>query len=106
VPILLVGGVGFAAINATLEETIYRGLLQDRLEPVFGGLGAVALQAVSFGLQHAHGVPRGFLGVVLTGSWAVMLGLLRRHARGLLAPILAHFVADMVVASIVVLYAR
>lgn len=30
-------------------------------------------EAVSFGLQHAHGFPRGAAGVLLAGTWALML---------------------------------
>jgi membrane protease YdiL (CAAX protease family) len=105
-PALLAGAFGFALVNAVLEELIWRGVIQDRLDPLFGPAMAIALQALSFGLQHAHGIPRGVVGVVLAGSWAVMLGMLRRHTRGLLAPFLAHVVADTVVASIVLFYAR
>jgi membrane protease YdiL (CAAX protease family) len=105
-PVLVLGAVGFAVVNATLEELVWRGVIQDRLEPIVGPASAVALQAASFGVQHFHGVPRGLIGVLLAGSWAVMLGLLRRRARGLLAPILAHVVADGVIAVIVLLGAR
>ena len=66
----------------------WRGILQDRLVPLFG-------------LQHAWGFPRGPVGVVLAGGWAVMLGLLRRHSGGLLSPILAHVVADATIAVLV-----
>lgn len=100
-PVLVMGGVGFAIINATLEELLWRGILQDRLEPLFGVGGAIVLQAASFGLQHAWGFPRGLVGVVLAGGWALMLGLLRRHAGGLLSPILAHVVADATIAVLV-----
>jgi membrane protease YdiL (CAAX protease family) len=105
-PVLVVGAVGFAVINATLEELVWRGVLQDRLEPVFGVAAAVVLQAASFGIQHYKGIPRGAVGVLLAGSWALMLGILRRHTRGMLAPILAHVVADAVIAIIVLTYAR
>jgi membrane protease YdiL (CAAX protease family) len=103
---LLAGAVGFALVNALLEELIWRGVIQDGLNPLFGSAVSIALQGLSFGLQHAHGIPRGVVGVVLAGSWAVMLGMLRRHTRGLLAPFIAHVVADSVVASIVLFYAR
>jgi uncharacterized protein len=99
--LLLVGGLLFAIVNATLEELIWRGVFQDGLERVTRPGAAVAIQAISFGVMHAHGVPRGAVGVVLVGVWGVMLGLLRRHAKGLLAPVLAHFVADSVIATII-----
>jgi uncharacterized protein len=64
------------------------------------------LQAGSFGLQHAHGFPRGVIGVALAGSWAVMLGVLRHRSRGLFAPTLAHVVADATIAVLVLTIVR
>lgn len=100
---MIAGGVAFAFVNAILEELVWRGVLQDRLAVLFGSGGAIALQAASFGLHHLHGVPRGAVGVLLAGTWAAMLGLLRRRSGGLLAPILAHVVADATIAIIVLL---
>ncbi len=99
--VLVLGGLGFAVVNAVLEELVFRGVLQSSLEPTFGAAGAILLQAVSFGVEHAHGIPRGPVGVLLAGTWAVMLGVLRRHTGGLLAPVVAHVVADATIAVIV-----
>jgi membrane protease YdiL (CAAX protease family) len=104
--LLVVGAVGFAVVNAALEELIWRGVLQNRLEPLFGPGAAIVLQAVSFGVQHYGGVPRGVAGVLLVSVWGVMLGALRRRSGGLLAPFLAHVVADAVIAVIVLFYVR
>lgn len=98
--LLVVGGLGFAAANATLEEWVWRGVIQTRLSVLSSERVAIGAQALSFGVAHAHGFPRGVSGMVLAGVWALMLGLLRKRSSGLLAPILAHFVAD---ATIVVL---
>jgi uncharacterized protein len=100
-PLLIGGAVVFACANATLEELVWRGLVQDRLEPLFGVRAAILLQAASFGLQHANGVPRGAVGMLLAGSWAVLLGILRRRAGGLRAPIVAHVVADATIAVLI-----
>ena len=106
--VLLVGGVAFALINAALEELIWRGVIQTALVSASpsrtGAHAAILIQAVSFGLQHAHGFPRGVVGVTLAAGWAVMLGLLRQHSRGLLAPFLAHVVADATIAILVLGY--
>lgn len=99
--LLVTGAIAFAIVNALLEELVWRGVLQDRLTHAFGPTLAIVLQALSFGLQHAHGFPRGVVGVVLAGTWALMLGLLRRRSRGLLAPVLAHVVADATIAILV-----
>lgn len=104
--LLAVGGVVFAVVNATFEEWVWRGVFQPALHAEFGLSWAIALQAASFGLVHAHGFPRGAVGVLLAGSWAVILGVLRHVAGGLLAPVLAHIVADATIASIVIVLAR
>lgn len=104
--LLVIGGSLFALVNAALEEWVWRGLLQPALKAELGLIWAIALQAASFGLAHAHGFPRGAVGVALAGSWAVVLGVLRHVAGGLLAPILAHIVADATIAGIVIWLAR
>ena len=103
---LLVGGVVFAVVNALLEEWIWRGVFQPRLTRLFGPTAAIALQAASFGIGHAWGFPRGAVGVLLVGVWAVMLGVLRHHSRGLLAVVAAHGVADATIAAIVLFWLR
>ncbi|HSC86173.1 MAG TPA: CPBP family intramembrane glutamic endopeptidase [Polyangiaceae bacterium] len=104
--ILALGGLVFAVANATAEELVWRGVLQPSLTTEFGSLPALLLQAASFGLIHAHGFPRGVVGVLLAGTWAVLLGILRNLSEGLLAAILAHVVADATIAAIVIWLAR
>ncbi len=81
---------------------IWRGVLQPALADAGGVAFAVVIQAASFGLHHAHGFPRGPIGVGLVFVWALMLGALRHRSRGVLAPLLAHLVADAVIAGIVI----
>lgn len=99
---LLGGGVAWAALNAFGEESIFRGALTDGLEAAFGPRQALAIQAVAFGAAHWHGVPRGVAGVLLATVYGLMLGLLRARTRGLLAPMLAHLFANLVVFSLLV----
>lgn len=100
--LLALGGLGFAWVNATLEELLFRGLLLDRLQALWPSrVAPVVTQACVFGLCHLYGVPRGPWGVVMAGTWAVMLGWLRQRSGGLLAPTLAHWVADVLVVAMV-----
>jgi uncharacterized protein len=94
--LLPLAGLGFALVNAALEEALFRGIIYDRLRAAFGG-GAWPhlLQASLFGLAHLHGVPNGLAGVVLAGAWALGLSILRERSGGLLAPWLAHVAADI-----------
>src|SRR6187399_3121190 len=100
-PLLVLGGAAFALVNAFFEELIWRGIFQTRLVQLFGAPLAIGTQAVSFGVAHAHGFPRGFVGVLLAGVWGAMLGALRQQAGGLLAPVLAHVVADSTIAYLI-----
>ena len=105
-PLLVLGGAAFALVNASFEELIWRGIFQSRLLDLVGAPWAIALQAASFGVAHAHGFPRGLVGVVLAGVWGAMLGVLRQRSGGLLAPVLAHIVADATIACLVIASAR
>ena len=83
--LLLLLGIGFALVNAALEESIYRGILMQALDAVFGpGVFSVVLQAIVFGLAHIQGVPDGWTGVGLATAYGAMLGLIRRRALGML----------------------
>ena len=54
------------------------------------------LQVVSFGLAHWHGLPGGWAGCLLTGvASAVFFWIHRRW--GIVASVLAHVVADVVI---------
>jgi membrane protease YdiL (CAAX protease family) len=96
-----VTGLLFAVVNALLEEVIFRGVLQDALAARVGTAGAVVLQAVAFGVGHAHGYPPGTVGIGLAMVYGILLGALRHRAGGLLAPWLAHVCADATIFGIV-----
>ena len=98
---LVCGSILFAIINPALEEIIWRGVFQTYLRPLWGVPASICLQALSFGVQHLHGFPRGPMGVLLATVWALMLGLLRDRSQGLWAPFLAHVVADATIAILV-----
>lgn len=104
--VLVLGGVAFALVNALGEEWVWRGVIQTRAVELYGVAPGIAVQACSFGLAHAWGFPRGPVGVLLAGTWAVMLGILRHRSGGLLAPLLAHMVADGTIAAIVLIDLR
>jgi membrane protease YdiL (CAAX protease family) len=99
---LALGALGFALITSFCEELIWRGFIQTRLTALLSHREAIFLQALSFGTAHAHGFPRGLAGVTLAGAWAIGLGWLRTKGGGLLAPMLAHIVADATIAAIVI----
>jgi uncharacterized protein len=103
-PFLLVAlGLLFAITNAISEELIWRGFVFRALErAVLPGSIVIGIQAISFGLMHLHGFPRGASGIVLATIYGVMLGYLRQRANGLFAPIAAHIFADAVIYIILI----
>ncbi|MBN1571603.1 MAG: CPBP family intramembrane metalloprotease [Deltaproteobacteria bacterium] len=95
---LLVGGVVFAFVNSIVEEVVYRGILWNGLEEIFGSVHAViAVQAVIFGVIHYWGIPNGILGAVMATVYGLFMGIIRNRAGGLLMPILVHTFADMTI---------
>jgi membrane protease YdiL (CAAX protease family) len=95
--LLALAGVLFATANAAVEEMLFRGAILHHLGHAFGVWPAVALQAVAFGLLHLHGYPYGPIGVALATVYGLLLGAVRLRSHGLLAPWLAHVVADSVI---------
>ncbi|MGZ3656656.1 MAG: CPBP family glutamic-type intramembrane protease [Bdellovibrionota bacterium] len=105
---LLVLVPGFALANAAAEEAVYRGVIQYALEKVFAQRAwlALALQASAFAAAHfIAGFPNGKIGYLMTFVYALLLGWLRRRTNGMLAPYIAHVVADTVIGVTLVLLA-
>jgi uncharacterized protein len=100
---LVAVGIAFPLINATVEEIIFRGVLMSGLGQIFVSAAVVNLvQAISFGLLHKDGFPSGAWGVALAGLYAFLLGHLRQRSGGLLAPWIAHVLADATIFGIIV----
>ena len=89
----------FALVNAFAEEVVYRGVLQEALLQIFQVKEWVLLlQAAAFAAAHfAAGFPNGLIGYVMVFCYGIMLGFLRLRSRGLLAPYLAHVIADLTI---------
>lgn len=99
---VIAAGVIFPLVNATVEEAIYRGVMMSALGQVFRSVLLVNLvQALSFGLLHKDGFPSGAWGIALATLYAALLGMLRHHTRGLLAPWIAHVLTDATIFLIV-----
>jgi membrane protease YdiL (CAAX protease family) len=100
---MALAGAWFAAVNATLEELVFRGILYDAAESLWGSPAAMATTAAFFGGFHLFGYPPGPLGAVLAGMYGLLLGWLRHRTGGLALPIAAHVFAD---ATIFVIFAH
>lgn len=93
-PVVLIGILGFALINAACEEAVYRGVFQTELTSTVGVAPAIVIQSVCFGLVHVSGFPSGAIGILLAAIYGLLIGLLRYRCQGMLAPYVAHVLAD------------
>ena len=91
--------LGFALTNAAMEEIIFRGIMMEALDNAIGaGHLSNVIQAFSFGAVHYQsGFPNGLCGFVMVFVYGLMLGMLRRQSRGLLAPWMTHVMADITI---------
>jgi uncharacterized protein len=97
-PLVLLGGLGFAILNGVVEEVVFRGIVWDGAAafiPVPWVL--VIVQAVFFGTAHFWGVPSGVVGAVLATIYGIMLGVIRKRAGGILMVTVTHVFADIVI---------
>jgi membrane protease YdiL (CAAX protease family) len=94
--LLPLAGLGFACGNAALEELAFRGVVLQAFESAAGyGWTSLCCQAALFGAMHfREGFPNRAWGLAMTFIYGLMLGVLRRQSRGMLAPWLAHVCAD------------
>ncbi|AXA33570.1 CPBP family intramembrane glutamic endopeptidase [Francisella adeliensis] len=85
-------------LNAIVEEIVFRGILQTELSDIFGISVAIFLQAFLFaGFHYAGGFPNGLIGFGMTFVYAGALGVMRHKVKGLLAPIITHWLADLTI---------
>lgn len=84
--------VALSATAGFCEELIFRGYLQKQFRAATGStLIAIVLQAVVFGCAHAY---QGTRGMVLTGSYGAMFGILAAWRKSLRPGMLAHAAQD------------
>ncbi len=98
---LLAAGICFSLVNATLEESIFHGLLWEFVAAEWNGCVALVGTTFVFGLGHLHGYPPGPLGAVLAGSFGLALGLLRWWTDGLGLAIAVHVCADATIFGLI-----
>lgn len=100
-PIMLIpfAGMGFALLNAVMEEFTFRGIIMNGTDSAFN-LPAVSIlsQAGVFGLIHyVAGFPNGIAGVLMTFVYGILLGVIRYKSKGMMAPFVTHFFADLTI---------
>ncbi len=99
---VIMAGVVFTIVNATLEELVFRGVLFDALQSQWGARVTLATTALLFGLGHLRGYPSGLTGACLATLFGFAMGGLRLWTGGLVLPIVAHMAADATIYVILV----
>nr|WP_321492735.1 CPBP family intramembrane glutamic endopeptidase [uncultured Desulfobacter sp.] len=107
-PLILIplAGLAFSVLNAVMEEFVFRGIIMNGASNAFKtSTISVLFQAVAFGLFHYHGgFPNGIIGASLTFVYGVLLGYIRNKSQGMMAPIVTHIFADLVLFSILITF--
>lgn len=99
---IIMAGIIFTMVNATLEELVFRGILFDALESQWGARFTLVVTALLFGVGHLRGYPSGFAGAGLAVGFGLVTGGLRLWSGGLALPVLAHLGADATIYIILV----
>lgn len=109
-PLILIplAGLAFSVLNAVMEEFAFRGIIMNGISSAFDTVTiSVFFQAIAFGLFHyLGGFPNGIMGASMTFVYGVLLGFIRNRSRGMMAPIVTHIFADLVIFSIVITFLR
>src|SRR5262249_59364283 len=66
---LVLAGIFFSVLNATLEELVFRGVLWGAIAQEWNNWVALVVTSIFFGVSHLHGYPPGTVGVLLAGSF-------------------------------------
>lgn len=100
VPWALAVSLPFAAVNAAVEEAIFRLAPATALGGVASMTTVALISAVIFGVPHYFGHPGRVPGVLLAGflGWLTCLSVLQTH--GLLWAWSIHFVQDVVILTV------
>jgi len=97
----ILGVALFSIVNATLEESVFRGVLFDALQSRSGGWVSLAATTLLFGVGHLNGYPPGPVGVCLATLFGLAMGGLRIWTGGIALPIVAHIAADATIYTII-----
>jgi membrane protease YdiL (CAAX protease family) len=99
---VILAGVIFTVVNATLEELVFRGILFDALQSQWGMWVTLMATSLLFSVGHLRGYPSGAVGACMAAVFGFAMGGLRLWTGGLALPIVAHMGADATIYTILV----
>ena len=102
-PVVIAAGVALLALaNALGEEWFWRGCaMRVLLDHAVGVRATILVQAASFGLAHAAGLPGGAIGVAGAAVLGVVLGVLRLRPAGMPGCVAVHTAVDVALFGLV-----
>jgi uncharacterized protein len=106
--VIPLAGLAFSVMNAVMEEFAFRGIIMSGASNAFETATiSVFFQAIAFGLFHyLGGFPNGVIGASLTFVYGVLLGFIRNRSQGMMAPVVTHIFADLVIFSMLITFLR
>ena len=98
------GFISTAVVFPFLEEVLFRGLIQTRLESALGAVRSWVLTGLGFGAYHYYVhyfvlgqelTAEGMLGLVYLVAFGMLLGVVFAKTRSLLPPVLLHAINNV-----------
>ena len=89
----------FALVNSFSEGVIFRSAVLGPLKNVLTKNQMILAAAVFFGMAHFYGVPRGVIGVVMSGILGWYMCRSMYETKGFLSSWIIHFMQDVVIFS-------
>ena len=83
-------------LNTITIEFMFRGYLFSLLNKSYGAFAAVVIPSFIYVAVHGYALNNGMMSILFVLTAAVLLSLMRYHTKGMLAPLLAHFVWNFV----------
>lgn len=94
-----------ATVNALREELIYRFVLQRTFQSYMGTFWALNIQALAFGFLHyKNGFPQGWIGVILTYLFGLLIGSQFLWSRSMALIWITHALADASMFTIILAF--
>ena len=83
-------------LNTITIEFIFRGYIFSLLNKKYGAVAAVAVPAFIYVAVHGYALNNGMMSILFVLTASILLSLMRYHTKGMLAPLLSHFVWNFV----------
>ena len=95
IPNLLIWTIAIL-LNTITIEFMFRGYIFSLLNKKYSAFAAVAIPSFIYVAVHGNALNNGMMSILFVLTASILLSLMRYHTKGMLAPLLAHFVWNFV----------